>query len=155
RPGTQNVAGIVGLAEALRPAHDEPAEAAPRLRILRDRLEAGLRERVPGMQVNGHPERRLPNILNVSFDGADGESLMMALDVKGVAVSTGAACSAGSTEPSHVLRAMGLSSRRAGSSLRYSPGHTTTEDDIERAVNITAEVVSRLRSFAGVERAAG
>jgi cysteine desulfurase len=107
------------------------------------------------MQVNGHPERRLPNILNVSFDGADGESLMMALDVKGVAVSTGAACSAGSTEPSHVLRAMGLSSRRAGSSLRYSPGHTTTEDDIERAVNITAEVVSRLRSFAGVERAAG
>jgi cysteine desulfurase len=149
RPGTQNVAGIVGLAEALRLTHDELAVEAPRLAALRDLLETGLLDIVPGVQVNGHPERRLPNILNVSFAGVDGESLLMALDVKGVAVSTGAACSAGSAEPSHVLRAMGLSVERAGSSLRYSLGHMTTEEEIERALDATVEVVARLRAYAG------
>ncbi len=147
RPGTQNIPGIVGLATALRLATAElPVEAA-RLSALRDRLQAGILAQIPDVQVNGHPTLRLPNILNVSFGGLEGEALLLALDIKGIAVSTGSACTAGSTDPSHVLQALGLERARADGSLRFSLGHTTTEEDIDYTLQTLVEVIGRLRSM--------
>ncbi|MCL4464579.1 MAG: cysteine desulfurase [Chloroflexi bacterium] len=145
RPGTQNVAGIVALATALDLAAKELSTEVPRLAALCDRLEVGIRERIDRVETNGHPELRLPNILNVSFAGVEGESLLLALDVKGVAVSTGSACAAGSTQPSHVLRAMGLEPVLALGSLRFSLGHTTTQEDIDYTLAALSEVVAVLR----------
>ncbi|MHB1319522.1 MAG: cysteine desulfurase family protein, partial [Anaerolineae bacterium] len=147
RPGTQNIPGIVGLATALRLATAElPAEAA-RLSALRDRLQEGILALIPGTTVNGRLAGRLPNILNISFAGVEGEALLLALDMKGIAVSTGSACAAGSADPSHVLQAMGLPRARAEGSLRLSLGHTTTEEDIDYALQTLVEVAGRLRSL--------
>lgn len=147
RPGTQNIPGIVGLATALRLATVELPTEAARLCTLRDRLQQGLLAQIPQALVNGHPISRLPNILNVSFDGVVGESLLMALDIKGIAVSTGSACAAGSTEPSHVMQALRLERSRADGSLRFSLGHTSTEEDIDYTLQTLVEVVGRLRSM--------
>jgi cysteine desulfurase len=147
RPGTQNIAGVVGLAMALRLATEELLVEAPRLAALRDRLQQGILTQIPDVQVNGHPVLRLPNILNASFWGVEGESLLLALDIKGIAVSTGSACAAGSADPSHVLRAMGLTRARADGSLRFSLGHATTEEEIDYALQALSEVVARLRSM--------
>ncbi|MFH1086809.1 MAG: cysteine desulfurase NifS [Chloroflexota bacterium] len=147
RPGTQNIPGIVGLATGVRLATAELPTEAARLAALRDRLQQGILARIPDVQVIGHPTLRLPNILNVSFGGAEGESLLLALDIRGIAVSTGSACAAGSTDPSHVLQAMGLERARADGSLRFSLGHITTEEDIDYTLQMLAEVVGRLRSM--------
>jgi cysteine desulfurase len=143
RAGTENVAGIVGFGEAASLARRRLEEDAARVAPLRDRLEARLLE-VPGARRNGDGPR-VPNTTNVSFEGADAEALVAALDLEGVAVSTGAACAAGGLEPSHVLRAMGLPPERVQSSLRFSLGRGTTEADVDRAAEVTAAVVARQR----------
>ncbi len=143
RAGTENVAGIAGFGRAARLALDEGLPAAPGIAALRDRLEARLAA-VPGAAING-TSARVPNTTNVSFEGCEAEGLLLALDLMGVAVSTGAACAAGAIEPSHVLRAMGLSMPRVQSSLRFSLGRTTTETDLERAASAVAAAVVRQR----------
>jgi cysteine desulfurase len=147
RPGTQNIPGIVGLATALRLVIEELPTETARLAALRDRLQQGIKTQISNVQINGHPTQRLPNILNVSVEGVEGESLLMSLDLKGISVSTGSACSAGSSDPSHVLRAMGLERVRADGSLRFSLGRTTTEEDIDYTVETLVEVVDRLRDM--------
>jgi len=141
RAGTENVAGIVGFGCAAALARAALVEEAERTRVLRDRLEAKL-VACPGARRNGG-EPRLPNTLNVSFEGTEAEGLLMALDLEGVAVSTGAACAAGAVEPSHVLRAMGLAPARVQSSLRLSLGRSTTEAEVDRAADTIAAVLRR------------
>lgn len=148
RPGTQNVPGIVGLAAALRLACQEMKDEGARMRRLRDLLEQSITERIPDVHVNGHPDKRLAHISNVSFAGLDGEALLLALDMQGIAVSTGSACTAGSTEPSHVLRAMGVDPLWARGSIRFSLGRDTTEEDIRFLIEVLATAVSRLRQMA-------
>jgi cysteine desulfurase len=147
RPGTENVPGIVGLGAAAELAAQKLDEDAQRIAALRDRLQAGISQRLEGVSVNGHAAHRQPNTLNLSFDGLKGESLVMALDLEGVACSTGAACSSGSTEPSHVLTAMGLSREAARSSLRLSLGRYNTKADVDTALEAIARVVERLRAL--------
>jgi cysteine desulfurase len=147
RAGTENVAGIVGLGRAAELAREEMAADSVRLAALRDRLEARLLA-VPGALRNGGGPR-VPNTTNLSFAGVEAESLVMALDMAGVAVSTGAACAAGAVEPSHVLRAMGLSLERVQASLRFSLGRATTAEQVDRAAELVAEAVDRQRRMAG------
>lgn len=146
RPGTQNVPAIVGFGKACEIARQELKETGARLAFRRNRLESEILKRIPHARVNGHPKDRLPNTLNVSFSFVDGESVMIALDTKGIAVSTGSACSTGSTEPSHVLTAMGRSAQQANGSIRFSLGSETTMEDVEETVIALFEVVSRLRA---------
>jgi cysteine desulfurase len=145
RPGTSNVAGAVGLATALDLAQRELSTEPARLGSLRDRLEAGAAEQVGDVALNGHPTLRLPNIANLSFAGVEGEALLMALDIKGVAVSTGSACAAGAAESSHVLRALNLPPERVRGSLRFSFGHLNDEADVDYALEALAEAVPALR----------
>jgi len=146
RSGTEDVAGAVGFAVAAERAEAERETEMARLAALRDRLEAGLRERVTGLRVNAAGAPRLPTISNVSAPGADAEMLLMALDMAGVAASSGSACSSGAVEPSHVLTAMGLPADVAGPSVRFSLGRDTTDADIDRALEIFPAVIERLRS---------
>jgi len=143
RAGTENVAGVVGFGRAAFLARQALETEAARLAALRDRLEARLLA-IPGTRRNGEGPR-VPNTANVSFDGLDAEALLIALDLEGVAASTGAACAAGGIEPSHVLRAMGLPPERVQSSLRLSLGRPTTEADIDRAADVIEAVVGRMR----------
>ena len=147
RPGTENVPGIVGLGAAAELASKHLAQDAPRLAALRDRLEAGILARVEGAFVNGDPAHRQPNTLNMRFEGVKGEALVMALDLEGVACSTGSACSSGSIEPSHVLAAIGLSCDQARSSIRLSLGRYNTEADVGQALEVLPQVVERLRAL--------
>jgi cysteine desulfurase len=143
RAGTENVAGIVGFARAAALARSELAADAARLGALRDRLERQLLE-IPGARRNGDGPR-VPNTLNVSFDGIEAESLLLALDLDGIAVSTGAACAAGAVEPSHVLRAMGLPLGRVQASLRFSLGRGNDEAQVDRAAAAVIRAVERQR----------
>jgi cysteine desulfurase len=143
RSGTLNVPGIVGLGRAAAICRDEMSSEAARLASMRDRLLAGLRARVDRVRVNGSMQHRLPQNLHVSFADVEGEALLMALD--GIAVSTGSACSSGSREPSHVLRAIGAVNDRAGASIRFGLGRYTTESEIDFAIERVATVVNALR----------
>jgi len=143
RAGTENVAGIVGFGAAAAHARQAVASEEPRIAALRDRLELALLE-VPGVLRNG-AEPRVANTANVSFEGIDAEALLIALDLEGVAASTGAACAAGGIEPSHVLKAMGFSAERVQSSLRLSLGRATTEAEIDYAAGVIAAAVARQR----------
>ena len=154
RPGTENVPGIVGMGAAARLAGDKLAADAARVAALRDRLEAGVLDGVPGTLVNGTGER-VPNTTNISFDGVEAEALLIALDLEGIAVSTGSACSSGTLEPSHVLRAMGFRPHRAQNSIRFSLGLGNTEDDVTRAIDVMPTVVAKLRTLSGAAVAAG
>ena len=147
RPGTENLPAIVGLATALRLACEDLDAESSRLRRLRDRLEATVWERIPDVSANGHPELRLPHISNLNFASVEGESLLMALDLQGVAVSTGSACTSGSTEVSHVLQAMGVEPALAQGSLRLSLGRETSEEDVEYVVEALVDIVDRLRQI--------
>jgi len=147
RPGTENVPGIVGIGKAAELARSLLAEDSARISALRDRLEAALLERVPGARVNGDRVHRVPNTTNMSFPGAGGEALLISLDLQGIACSTGAACSSGSTEPSHVLLAAGLSRDHARSSLRFSLGRPTTPEEIDYAISVIPAVVERIRAL--------
>ena len=145
RPGTLNVAGIVGLAAALEVARAVMSEESRRLRVLRDRLQAGIASRVEDVQVNGHPSERLPHNLNVSFDYVEGEALLMALDE--IAVSSGSACTSERREPSHVLRAMGVGDAMAQSSIRFGLGRFNSEEEVDYVIERVAEAVRRLREI--------
>ncbi len=147
RAGTENVAGIVGLAKALELACTEMPEVSSKLKELRDRLENGLKQRIKDVQVNGHPEKRLSNMLNMIFKFVEGESMLLALDMKGIAVSTGSACSSGSLEPSHVLTAIGVPHEIAQGSLRFSLGRMNTEKDIDYVIETLPEIVQKLRDM--------
>jgi cysteine desulfurase len=151
RAGTENVPGIVALGKAAELAREGLSNGAvQRLESLRDRLQAGLQESVEGVGVNGDGAPRVPNTANIYFDGIEGESLVIALDLKGLAASTGAACTSGATEPPHVLSAMGLSPERARASLRFSLGKQTTREEIDFALELIPETVARLRALSPV-----
>ena len=147
RAGTENVPGIVGLGEAARLATEKLATEDARVGLLRDRLEAGILTVVPGTVVNSDCEHRVPNTTNISFDRVEAESLLIALDLEGIAVSTGSACSSGALEPSHVLRAMGFSPHRTQNAIRFSLGMANTADQIDRVVAVLPRVVEKLRSL--------
>ena len=148
RPGTENVPGIVGLGRAAAIARPELNDRASRMREMRDYLESTETRLLPNVKVNGCGAPRLPNVSNLSFSGIDGESLLISLDLKGIAVSTGSACSSGSLEPSHVLKALGLSKEEIRGSLRVSLGAFTMRDEIDYAVDALVETVERLRELA-------
>jgi cysteine desulfurase len=147
RPGTENVAGIVGLGKAAEIARTSLANDAKRLSALRDQLEHGLLHRVPHSRINGGRAPRTPNTANLVFPGVEGEALLIALDLKGLACSTGAACSSGAVEPSHVLTAIGLPAEDARASLRFSLGRPTTQTDIDFALRVVPAAVAQLRQL--------
>ncbi len=146
RPGTENVAGIVGLGKAAELARAHRADDAGRVAALRDRLEAGMLEGVPLSSVAGDRARRLPTTTNISFDYIEGEGFVIAMDLRGIACSTGAACSSGSVEPSHVLTAVGRTPAQARSSIRFSLGRFSTQEEVDYALAIIPAVAEQLRS---------
>jgi len=147
RAGTENVPAIVGLGVAARLARTKLATEPARLAALRDRLEESVLARVPGTAINGSRDPRVPNTTNISVDGIEAESLLIALDLEGIAVSTGSACSSGTLEPSHVLRAMGLPSHRTQNSIRISLGAGNTSEQIDVLLAKLPAVVDKLRSL--------
>lgn len=147
RAGTENVPGIVGLGCAAELARAQLGDRQARMRDLRDYLEDQIAARSLDARINGDAVNRVPNISNVSFPGIDGESLLIALDLKGIAVSTGSACASGSLEPSHVLKAMGLPGERVRGSLRFSLSKYTNREEIDYAVSVLEETVVRLRDM--------
>lgn len=147
RAGTENVAGIVGLGKVAEIAPKEMVQQSRRESNLRDRLEKMIRENINHCQLNGHPTQRLPNTLNMSFEFIEGESLILTLDLKGIAVSTGSACTSGSLEPSHVLMAMGVAPEIAQGSIRFSLGRDNQKEDIDYTVENLVEIVTRLREM--------
>jgi cysteine desulfurase len=147
RPGTENVPGIVGLGKAAELARMHLDQEAQRIAALRDRLETALLDSIPRARVNGNRVRRVSNTSNITFDGAGGEALLIALDLQEVACSTGAACSSGSVEPSHVLTAIGLSDHEARSTLRFSLGRGTTSEEIDAVIQVIPRVVERIRAL--------
>jgi len=152
RPGTENVPGIAGLGKAAEIAKNSLAETASRMEVLRNRIERGLLERVPQARVNAAAAPRTPNTANILFPGLEGEALVIALDLKGLACSTGAACSSGAVEPSHVLTAIGLPPEDARASLRFSLGRHTTEADINFSLEVVPAAVAQLRELSPTYR---
>ena len=152
RAGTENVAAIAGMGEAARVASAKLTAEATRLAALRDRIERGILTAIPGTAVNGSLQPRVPNTTNISFDGVEAESLLIALDLEGIAVSTGSACSSGTLEPSHVLRAMGLPAHRTQNSIRISLGQGNTGEQVDYFLEKVPGVVQKLRSLSVVRR---
>jgi hypothetical protein len=148
RASTENVPGIVGFGKAAEIALRESDREAKRLTSLRDRLTKGLMGQMEHVHLNGHPTRRLPNNVNMSVDGVEGEHMLLNLNALGICVSTGSACSSSSSEPSHVLLALGLSHERARGSIRLSLGRDTVERDVDRILAVLPEVVNELRAMA-------
>ena len=146
RAGTENVPGIVGLGTAASLCRERLGDMGSRVGSLRDRFETAVQSRIDGVSVNGSRGHRLPTVSNLSFERLEGEAAVIALDLEGVAVSTGSACSSGSLEPSHVLTAMGLRPEVVQGSLRFSLSWHTTEEEISEALDILVKVVARLRS---------
>ncbi len=152
RPGTENVAAIVGFGKAAEISRKSLAADAQRMSFLRDMLQHGLVQRVPQSRVNGGEAPRTPNTTNLLFPGVEGEALLIALDLKGLACSTGAACSSGAVEPSHVLTAIGLPPEEARASLRFSLGRHTTSADIDFALSVVPAAVAQLRELSPTYR---
>lgn len=149
RPGTENVAGVAGFARAMElVVSGMPGEAA-KLSGLRDRLECGVEEHIKNVTFNGRGADRLPGTSNISFPGVDGEALLIGMDMEGIAVSTGSACSAGEVEPSHVLTAMGIDPRTATSSLRFSMGWGSADEGVDHILAVLPGIVERLRGVSG------
>ena len=147
RSGTENTASIIGFARAIELAGQEMAAEADRLTFLRNRLIAGILERIDHTRLNGHPQIRLPNNVNVTIDYIEGEATLLNLDLEGICISTGSACSSSDQEPSFVLLAMGLSHNQAYSSLRLTLGKWTTEAEIDRVLEVLQKVVTKLRAI--------
>lgn len=147
RPGTENTPGIVGLGKAAELAQAELTDKINRVQKLRDKLIAGITERIPEAKLNGHPTLRMPGNVNFSFRHIEGESLLLNLDIKGIAASSGSACTSGSLDPSHVLLAMGITHEIAHGSLRLSLGRENTEEDVDYCLEVLPEIVARLRSM--------
>jgi cysteine desulfurase len=145
RPGTENVPGIAAFGAATELAGRRLAEDSGRIGTLRDRLENAVLERIPGTGVNGSRWNRVPNTSNIYFDGIDGEAMVIALDLRGFAVSTGAACSSGALSPSHVLKAIGLSDDRARASMRFSLGRANTVEQVDALIEAISAAVAHLR----------
>jgi cysteine desulfurase len=150
RAGTENVPGIVGLGAAAELARRKAGDAASRIGALRDALETGILQWVTGAERNGAAEPRVPNTTNISFERIESESLLIGLDLEGIAVSSGSACSSGTLEPSHVLKAMGLPHARTLSSIRFSLGAANTDADVERVIKVLPALVEKLRSLSTV-----
>jgi len=147
RASTENVPAIVGLGKAVELAQKEMSEEAGQLVNLRDQLIKGLMERIDDIRLNGHPQRRLPNNINVSVKFVEGEAVLLNLDLEGICASTGSACSSPSAEPSHVLLALGVSLEQARGSLRFTLGKWTSKEEIERVLEVLPPVVARLRAM--------
>ncbi len=147
RAGTENVAGIVGAGKAFELAAQDMEARNGYVSGLRDKLEAAIVDTIPEVQVNGHPEKRLPNTTNISFKFVEGESLLINLDLKGVAISTGSACTSGSLEPSHVLQAMGIPHEIIHGSLRFSLSSMNTQEDIEYTMEVLPGIVEKVRAM--------
>jgi cysteine desulfurase len=150
RAGTYNNIGILGFGKAAELARRDLGAFMAQVRPLRDRLREGFLKTVPNIKINGHPGDTVPNTLNVSFPGAEGESILLSLDMKGIEVSTGSACASGSLEPSHVLLAIGVGPELAHGSIRFSLGWGTTPEDIEYTIETTAPIIARLRAMSSV-----
>ncbi len=144
RAGTENVPGIVGLGKACEIARRDMTESSARITALRDRLIRGILERIPDVRLNGHPTDRLPNNVHICVRGVAGEVMQMNLDLAGIAVSIGSACTSGALEPSHVLKAIGVPREWVMGPLRLTLGHSTTEEDVDRTVDELANIVERL-----------
>jgi cysteine desulfurase len=147
RPGTENVAGIVGLGAAAELALQKLDEERKRLAALRNRLEEGVLANVPHVRVNGRNAPRTPNTTNITFPFIEGESLVISFDLKGLACSTGAACSSGAVAPSHVLTAIGLAAADARATLRFSLGRVNTDADVDFALSVIPSVIEHLREL--------
>jgi cysteine desulfurase len=145
------VAGIVGFSHAMTLAAASASEEYIRLRNLRDGFEARILSALPGVKINGASALRVPNTSSLSFDSVDGESIVLGLDLRGIYVSTGSACSTGDPEPSHVLLAMGLSPKQAQGSIRISLGRESREEDLDTASEALADIVKRLRGISSIE----
>jgi cysteine desulfurase len=146
RGGTENVPGIVGIGEAARLALHEFADHNDRMRRLRDKLEDGIKEKVPSCHRNGHKEQRLSNTLNMGFEYVEGEAILMRMDDRGICASSGSACTSGSLEPSHVLRAMGVPFTSVHGSIRFSLSRYTTEEEIDYVLEVVPGIIEFLRS---------
>jgi len=147
RAGTENVPGIVGLGKACEIAMKEGISEARRIEKLRKMLQDGLEEKISKITFNGHPEKRIPGILNTCIKYVEGESMLINLDFEGICASSGSACTSGSLEPSHVLLAMGIPPELAHGSLRFSLGRYTTEEDIKRVIEVLPKIVDKLRAI--------
>jgi cysteine desulfurase len=147
RAGTENVAYIVGLATALDLACEEVEETNGRIAALRDRLVEGVLERIPDSHLSGHPSQRLPNSASFLFNYIEGESILLNLDLAGVAASSGSACTSGSLEPSHVLTAMGYPHEVAHGSLRLTLGKETSKEDVEYVLDVLPGIITKLREM--------
>lgn len=147
RAGTENVAGIVGMAKALELAYGSREEHNRRITAMREQLILGLRDRIPEIKLNGHPTQRLPNNVNISIRYIEGESLLLSLDMQGVAASSGSACTSGSLDPSHVLLAMGIPHEIAHGSLRLTLGRENTAEDVEYLLDVLPPIVTKLRAM--------
>lgn len=150
RAGTENVPGIVGLGEAIRIAEAEREENAKRIAGLRDELIRRVLEAIPGAKLNGHPQRRLPNNCHFSFDGIESEALLLRMDLAGISVSGGSACTSGSMEPSHVLEAIGLEENMLKGSIRLTLGRETLPEEIEKTAQVMREIVEDLLRLRGL-----
>jgi len=150
RAGTENAAGIAGLGAAAELAAGERLVQWDRLTALRERLWQGIEKNIPHVRRNGHPEKSLPGILNVSFEYIEGEGILLSLDMKGIAASSGSACTSGSLEPSHVLAAMGVPTEIAQGSLRFSIGRGNTEEQMDYTVGVLSQAVARLREMSPI-----
>jgi len=152
RGGTENVPGVVGLGKACELGQLGLDDFDLRVRKLRDKLETGIIEAVPDTIVNGSVNSRMPHVSNISFQGIEGEALLISLDLQGIAVSTGAACASGSLEPSHVLRAMKISSSRVDSAIRFSLSRMNSDEDIDYALKVVPKTVERMRELSPLYR---
>ena len=150
RAGTENVAGIVGLGEAIELATANMEETSKRMIMLRDKLIAGIEASIPEVKLNGHRTKRLPNNVNFSIKYIEGESILLMLDMNGIAASSGSACTSGSLDPSHVLLALGLTHEVAHGSVRLTLGDDTTEEDIDYVLDVLPKVAHRLRAMSPI-----
>lgn len=150
RAGTENTLGIIAFAKAIEMREKEMAKEAARLVLLKKRLKDGIEKNIPDIRFNGHPTDSLPGTLNVSFSGAEGEAMLLYLDMEGIAVSTGSACASGSLDPSHVLMATGIPQEQAHGSIRMSMGRDTIVKDIDYTIEKLTQVVKRVRQISSV-----
>lgn len=151
RPGTENIPGIIGMAKAVELRRERMNHENEYIKKLRDKFYENVTQAIPRVFLSGHPKKRLAGHLNLSFQGIEGEALLLSLDLKGVAASSGSACTSGSIDPSHVLSAMGIKPELAQSSIRFTLGKDNSEEDVDYTLEILPEIVQRLRSMSALE----
>jgi len=152
RSGTENVPAIVGFAKALEIAQKEREKESKRLTRLRNKLIEGIKNKIPNIHINGDLNQRLPNNANISFFGVEGESVVLHLDANGICASTGSACSSHSLEPSHVIKALGLSDEASHGSIRFTLGRHTTEEDINKVLKKLPKIIESLRRISPIAK---